>query len=439
VQVTEGKGSRKGHRLIVTVCAVLLAAGAAGAVACPRAAAPLLWVALVVGGGTVLRSLFLSVVVRFFRPRPAPPTEARPSIALVIPGLNEIVSLRRTVPAMMALKYDGELRFCYVLEAASTDGSADYVRARAAEDPRILPIDKSTPPGGRGAAVAYGVARAPACDVIGFLDADHEMDQAAFDELVRVFGQPDPPAAIQGICATIAGPASAFVRLLSLERSWLEAVEVEANPRLGGICLFGGGQGFFRREVVTSADHLIDEGQILDDIDLACRLALEGYAIAFDRGIVTRSTQPETLGEFADQRFRWARGWVQLASKFLRPVLSRPAVAPGARMDFLRLLVMPFAAALLFVAFGSGAALLVSCGHHGVPAWLAAFGLLWPFLTGFHPLLTWRGDIRLRDAPLLLVGVPLLFYAYMGLCAVSVVDAWVLRRPLSYAKTAKHE
>ena len=100
---------------------------------------------------------------------------------------------------------------------------------------------------------------------------------------------------------------------------------------------------------------------------------------------------------------------------------------------------MPFAAGLLFLVFGVGAGVLATCGHHAAPAWLAAFGLFWPVLMCFHPLLAWRGDIRLRDVPLLLVGVPLLFYAYMGLCAVSVVDAWVLRRPLSYAKTAKHE
>ncbi len=339
---------------------------------------------------------------------------------------------------MMALRYDGELSFCYVLEAASTDGSADYVRECAAEDPRVVPIDKATPPGGRGAAVAYGVARTPECDVVGFLDADHEMDQAAFDELVRAFGRPDPPPGIQGVCATTGGEGNAFVRLLSIERSWLESLEVEINPRLGGVSLFGGGQGFFRREILMTDDHLIDESMILDDIDLCCRLAMEGYRIEFDRAIATKSTQPETLAEFTDQRFRWARGWVQLASKFLWPLLTRRGVPFGARTDLLRLVLMPFAAGFLFFGFGVGAGLLATTARHALPVWLTGFALLWPFLVCFHPLLAGRGGLRLRDLPLLLIGIPLLFYVYTGLCAVSVVDAWVLRRPLHYAKTAKH-
>jgi cellulose synthase/poly-beta-1,6-N-acetylglucosamine synthase-like glycosyltransferase len=153
---------------------------------------------------------------------------------------------------------------------------------------------------------------------------------------------------------------------------------------------------------------------------------------------VTRSTQPETLAEFTDQRFRWARGWVQLASKFLWPLLSRRGVPFGARMDLLRLVLTPFAAALLFVGFGAGAGLLATTARHSLPVWLTGFALLWPFLVCVGPVLAGRTRLRLRDLPLLLPCIPLLFYAYTGLCAVSVVDAWLLRRPLRYAKTAKH-
>jgi cellulose synthase/poly-beta-1,6-N-acetylglucosamine synthase-like glycosyltransferase len=438
LQVTEGKGSQKDHILIALVCVILLAGGAVLGTAYPPAGEYILWAVLVLAGGTVLRSLALSILAGLLHPRPAPPTEKRPAIAFVIPGLNELPSLKRTVPAMMALRYDGELHFCYVLEAASTDGSADYVRECTAKDPRVVPIDKSTPPGGRGAAVAYGVARTPECDVVGFLDADHEMDQASFDELVRVFGQDEPPPAIQGVCDTTGGEGNPLVRLLTVERSWLESLEVEVNPRLGGVSLFGGGQGFFQRGLLMQEGHQIDESMILDDIDLCCRLAVEGYRIRFDRALATWSTQPETLAEFVDQRFRWARGWVQLAGKYLWRLVSGRGIRFGARMDLLRLLLMPYAAGFLFFGFGVGAGLLATTASHTLPVWLTSFGMLWPVLVCFHPLLAGRGGIRLRDVPLLIVGVPLLFYVYTGLCAVSVVDAWLLRRPLSYAKTAKH-
>jgi len=125
-------------------------------------------------------------------------------------------------------------------------------------------------------------------------------------------------------------------------------------------------------------------------------------------------------------------------SKFLWPLLTKGGTPFGARMDLLRLLLMPFAAGFLFVGFGVGAGLLATTARHALPPWLTAFAMLWPFLVCFHPLLAGRGSIRARDLPLVLVCIPLLFYAYAGLCAVSVADAWLLRRPLHYAKTAKH-
>jgi len=152
--VTEGKASRK-DRWVCTVVALglLCAAGAAFALA-PVLIAPALWLSLVFGGTLVLRDVALSVAARWVRAKPNPPATRLPSFCLIVPCLNELSSLKQSVPTMMSLRYEGKLLLCYVLESASTDGGAAYVHECAQKDPRVVPLDKQTPPGGRGGEAA---------------------------------------------------------------------------------------------------------------------------------------------------------------------------------------------------------------------------------------------------------------------------------------------
>jgi cellulose synthase/poly-beta-1,6-N-acetylglucosamine synthase-like glycosyltransferase len=435
--VTEGQASKRGRYLYVAIAGLVLALAAVLLGCIPALVRPVLWVSLAFAAGTASRSLAFSVLARLAAVKAAPEVTARPSFAFLIPGLNELPSLRRTVPAMTSLRYDGRLLLCYVCESASTDGSAGFLRDWAARDDRIVLIEKATPPGGRGAAISYGLDHAPRTDVVGFLDADHILDQQSMDELVRQFGAADPPAALQGVCATLNERPNALARLLTIEREWLEIVELRINPLVGGIGLFGGGQGFFRRSLFDDPRLRIDDSMVLDDIDLSARLALEGHAVTFSPRVETRSYEPESLREFLDQRSRWGRGWVQLAPRYVLAALRWRGVPLAVRMDLLRVVLTPFAAAWLCVGFAAGLVALCSPAHAQAPVWLGLVGLGWPFALGFGPYLAGARSARLRDLPLSLIGVPFLFYTYCALIAASLVDAFLLRRPVRYAKTEK--
>jgi cellulose synthase/poly-beta-1,6-N-acetylglucosamine synthase-like glycosyltransferase len=432
--VTEGKKSRSDRHVALVLAAGVLGAAVALFLVWPRAIRPVLWVAGSIGAMSVLRNVALGLVAGAVPPPRAGPAVRRPSFAFVIPCLNELPSLRQTIPALRELEYEGELRFCYTVEGASTDGSADFVRARAGEDDRVVLIDKATPPGGRGAAIAYGVRHAPETDVVGLLDADHVMEQESLDELVRAFGQEDPPPGVQGMCATSNADGNAMARALTVEREWLERVELQAAPRLGGMCLFGGGQGFLLRSVLTEPGLEVDESMILDDIDLSCRLALAGDRIVFHPGVRTLSRQPETLREFFDQRYRWARGWVQLCGKLaLKPFRWRRTPF-GVRASLLGLLVTPFGLALTCLGVSAAMAGLTT---GGAPLWLCLAVLLWPALSGICPFVAGVKPQRWRDIPLVLIGMPVLTAALCLLMAAAVTDVCILRRPIKYAKTAK--
>jgi cellulose synthase/poly-beta-1,6-N-acetylglucosamine synthase-like glycosyltransferase len=316
----------------------------------------------------------------------------------------------------------------------STDGSLEYAREQAAGDERVVVIDKDTPPAGRGAAVSYGLQHAPDSDVVGFLDADHVLSQESMDALARAFGQAEPPEAIQGVCATADESSGLLPTVLTIERRWLEVTELKVTPRIGGVGLFGGGQGFLRRSLFDDPQVAIDDDMVLDDIDLSISLAMRGHRITFDPAVSTASAQPATVSELLDQRSRWIRGWAQMLSKHWRTAVGRGGARLGLRADLLRLMLTPFAGAWLWLGFGVALGALAA-GSAALP--LALSGLLWPLPTGLGPFLAAGCVRRASEAPVALLGMPLLFAMHCALAAGSVVDGCILRRPVSYAKTEK--
>ncbi len=437
MRVTEGKATNRDRWVCAAAGMVLSGVAAAASAAFPAATGRVVWLAGVLAAAFVLRQGLLSFVVRFCRVARAPNTNLRPSFTFIIPCLNELPTLYRSVPAMKALSYDGELTLLYICESASTDGSLEYLQGESEGNPRISLIEKDTAPAGRGAAVACGVRGAPDSEVVGFLDADHVLDQPSLNELARLFGQDDPPPAVQGHCETLNESPNALVRLLTTERHWLERVELLAGPRLGAIRQFGGGQGFFRTEVLKQPSATIDEGMILDDTDLSVRMALDGRRIEFSPHISTRSLQPETFTAFFDQRFRWTRGWLQLARKYFPPPLRSGGASFVTRLDLLRLVTTPVAGLVLWVGFVAAAVGLTAGGPARPPLPLAWACLLWPLLLSVAPFLAGTLPRRLTDLPLVLAGIPLLTLFYTWVCAAAVVDVFLLRRAPRYGKTAK--
>ncbi len=433
--VTEGEASGRSRRVCWAVTWLLCAAVAAAVAWRPVAGEPLLWVSMALWCLIAGRHLFFSLTARFLKAPSRSEPERQPSFVFIIPCLNELPSLRKTVPALRKLRCDGGFSFLHVCEAASTDGTEDYLKEAAAEDERMLPIVKDTPPAGRGAAIAYGLERAPEGEVVGFLDADHVLGQESLDALVRIFGREDPPPGVQGVCAASNRSATPLARLLAIERDWMERVELQVAPRMWGISQFGGGQGFFQREVLEDPRFRIDESMILDDTDLSCRLALQGYRVAFAPDVVTASRRPEGVREFLDQRFRWARGWLQMGSKYLKQVFAAGGARVGVRLDLLRLVLTPFLGVLLCLGFAAAVGALISFSSPAFRLGLAV--LLLPFLLGFQPYLAGARAARIRDFPLVFVGVPLLFTVYTILLASALVEWWVLRRPPRYSKTGK--
>ena len=438
--VTEGeKAYRQGTRALVLAVAIFLLWLVLFCLV-PVLIVPAIWVCFVMSATTIGRYVLLSVVSRFDRRSTDPPVEApvrTPSIAFIIPCLNELPSLRNTVPAMTSLTSDADVFFLYVCESASTDGTPAYLAEQAERDGRIMLLVKAGPPAGRGSAVKYGIAHLQPCDLVGFLDADYMMDQTSFDRLLAVMGHEDSPAVLQGASEAANETSGVLPRLLSLERRWMDLMELKVNPKLGGMCYIAAGQGFFQRRILDDPRFVIDESSLVDDIDLSCELALGGQKVVYDPGVVSRCMEVTSPGGYLAQRRRWMRGWVQVSRKYLGRSLRVPGLPGMLRYDLVRFLLKPYRLALLFVTLPAFIALFTVGNVDTTTLVLFIWVVAALPVAGVLPVVAGACRPRPKEILLSLVGVPALLLIYLGFFAVAVLEEHVLRTVPHYSKTEK--
>jgi cellulose synthase/poly-beta-1,6-N-acetylglucosamine synthase-like glycosyltransferase len=359
----------------VLVAGSLVAGSAAVALVVPGYARLVVGTLVAVGAALAARTLLSVLVASAPRSPPSPPADdALPSASVVVTAYNEADVLGDTVDACLALDYPADrLEVLVGYEAASTDGTAAVAEAVAAGDPRVRAIERDAPPGGKAAATNRLLDRATG-EVVAVLDADQRPEPDALRRAVAWLGAErasenegasgigigggsgsrsgsgieigggdgdggdgDGDAAdvwcVKGRCFGTNPRESPIALLATVERALAERAEFYARDRLGGFTLFTGGQAFFRADALRELGPF-DEAVLLEDLDMAYRIARAGGEIRVDPGIVTREENPTTLRAWWHQRERWARGGMQVARRYLSPALRAGPPSATSRADF---------------------------------------------------------------------------------------------------------
>jgi glycosyltransferase involved in cell wall biosynthesis len=375
------------HRSAATVlvAATVVVGSAAVAVAVPPYARLVVGALVGVGAALAVRTLVSVAVASVPRsPPPSPPDDDLPSASVVVTAYNEADVLADTVDACRALDYPGgRLEVLVGYEAASTDGTATVAEAAAAGDPRVRAVERDAPPGGKAAATNHLLDRATG-EVVAVLDADQRPEPDALRRAVAWLapgvddadgagdsgdGDGDDTAetdgdvwCVKGRCLGTNPRGSTVALLATVERALAERAEFYARDRLGGFTLFTGGQAFFRADALRDLGPF-DEGVLLEDLDMAYRIARAGGEVRVDPGIVTREENPTTLRAWWHQRERWARGGMQVARRYLSRRLRSGPPSAACRADFAAtlsgLVALP---ALLLAAPGALGALVADVG-----------------------------------------------------------------------------
>lgn len=303
-----------------------------GAISCLLGVIVLSPVLLIADYGSVLNTLVLvallglvgrtlvSAALAFSRPEPPDPddlsAEDLPTVSILVPAYNEAPVLPGTIDACKELDYpESKLEVVICYEADSSDDTAAIAERAAAEDDRFVAVERDEPGGGKAKAANYALRYASG-DVIASIDADHQFRPDAVRRAVARFRTDEDLWCIKGRCYGRNPTDSVLALHATVERHIAEKADIFARQVLGSFTFFGGGQAFFRREVFEELGDF-DEEILVEDIDMSMRIHQAGKDLQVDPQILTYEENPATLSGWWNQRKRWARGWMQVAARYL--------------------------------------------------------------------------------------------------------------------------
>ena len=366
-----------------------------------------------------------------------------PRVSLIIPSYNEEAVLERTIPTALAMDYPPDkLELIYVYESACTDRTEQIIQAFASQDSRIKAVRRITKKGGKAAVTNYGLQFATG-DIIGIFDADHSLNSDLVRLAVAQLQAPNVKC-VRGWCRTINRTQNLVTRLVALERDIAERIFTCGAWRMGGFANFGGGHGFFRREVFDELGPL-NEDILTEDIDFSVKLHAAGYQIAMLPQMQSWEESPTSLRSLVHQRKRWIRGWIQVWRIHATRILKMKKATLFKRIDVLVSLTCSVISGLLVILIPlkglSALGIRTSCFDENLSL------LIWLFATttpGIISLLMWclSREEENPSGPEDLLLIPLLIpYIIFWFCVswICLVDEFVLRWPFAYVKTERAE
>ncbi|HHC09509.1 MAG TPA: glycosyltransferase [Actinobacteria bacterium] len=297
---------------------------------------------------------------------PAPPGERRRRFRVVVPAHDEAGVIEGLLEDLRRLDYPADRYAVWVIADRCADDTAAIAARHAHVDERRDGV------GGKGAALAWHLARRPLADdeALVVLDADNRVPP---ELLARIADELDAGHDVVQAYLDVTNPDASPVATASALSYWAGNRMVQlARTNLGWSADLGGTGMALTPSALAAAGGFGDE--LTEDQELGARLALAGVPVVWLHDLRIRDEKPAGLGAAVGQRARWMAGRRRVARRYA-PRLWREAVrrrSPALFDQGLRL-VQPgrsFVAGLV-----AGLAVAAATTRH---RWL----LPWPVLAG---------------------------------------------------------
>jgi cellulose synthase/poly-beta-1,6-N-acetylglucosamine synthase-like glycosyltransferase/DNA-binding response OmpR family regulator len=273
------------------------------------------------------------LALRRTEPPPLALPGALPKASAVIAAYlpNEADTVIETVEAFLRHDYPN-LQIVLAYNTPEPMAVEHTLRAIAGANPRFLPlrVEGSI---SKAQNVNAALARVDG-EFVGIFDADHHPAPLAFRRAWRWIAS--GVDVVQGHCVVRNGSDGLLTRLLAAEFETIYAVSHPGRARLHGFAIFGGSNGFWRRE--TLARTRLRSFMLTEDIDSSLRVLRAGGRIVSDPGLVSTELAPNRVGVLWRQRLRWAQGWSQVSLRHLPSVLGTSQLSVHQRLGALHLL-----------------------------------------------------------------------------------------------------
>jgi cellulose synthase/poly-beta-1,6-N-acetylglucosamine synthase-like glycosyltransferase len=233
------------------------------------------------------------------------PGSDRPPVDVIIPAYNEAENIARLLRSIdvAAGRYGGAVRVL-VSDDGSSDDTAQISRDEFAGFRHARGRVLTAPNGGQATALNRGLAITDA-EIVVRIDADCVMGLDALVYSVPWFRDPHI-GCVGAMQEPRTDSVSWFHRLRALETLFQFRFMRLGQSMVDGIVVIPGTFTAARRAPVTVAGGY-PVGMNGEDCDLTMQIGRLGYRVVVDPRIRSYEDVPRTMGEFVEQRTRWAR------------------------------------------------------------------------------------------------------------------------------------
>ncbi len=188
----------------------------------------------------------------------------------------------------------------------------------AASDPRLLLLHVSD---SKSKAENVNVAlEAATGEIVAVFDADHLPASGCFR---RAWCHLSSGAdMVQGRCVIRNHAQNWLARIVAIEFDTIYAVSHPGRAALSGTAIFGGSNGYWRRERLMQLN--MNPAMLTEDIDVSVRALLSDCRLVHDRGLVSTELAPFQIGHWTNQRKRWAQGWLEVTLQHTGALMRSP-------------------------------------------------------------------------------------------------------------------
>lgn len=296
-------------------------------------------------------------------------------IAAYLPNEQDIIL--ETVRHMLAFVDVPPDRFQVILAYNTPESLAIEADLQeiAACDPRLLPLRVS---GSRSKAENVNAALGAATgEIVAIYDADH---LPAADCFCRAWCRLSAGAdMVQGRCLIRNHAQNWLTQTIAIEFDTIYAVSHPGRASLSGSAIFGGSNGYWRREMLTRLE--LNPAMLTEDIDVSVRSLLLGCRLVHDRGLVSAELAPLQIGYWVNQRKRWAQGWLEVALRHTGALMQSPHFTIAQKVLWFYLLawreIYPALAIQFFPLLLTSALTGIKIHWFGSPLLIAATVLNW--------------------------------------------------------------
>jgi cellulose synthase/poly-beta-1,6-N-acetylglucosamine synthase-like glycosyltransferase len=284
---------------------------------------------VMLGAVPLLVSTYQSLLIGLhrFRNHYAAATPYLPRVAILVPAWNEAAVIGRSVDRLMSLDYPPDRLRVYVVDDASTDRTPEVLQEKEVEyDHRVIHLRRAKGGEGKAHTLNHGLAlimAEPWMEALLIMDADVISERDSLRKMARHLGDPRV-GAVTAYIKEGSDPANYLQRFVAFEYVTAQAAARRSQNVLGAMACLAGGAQLHSRANLEALGGRIDTTSLAEDTFTTFNTQLSGSRVVFDGNATVWAEEPDQVVGLWKQRLRWARGNVQVTSRY-RHVWFRPS------------------------------------------------------------------------------------------------------------------